>query len=91
MKDPAFYDFFVYDAYCHLTDTISKKKCLYGTAARYHSLILDHDYGSKVARELNIAATGDVITLDSPPLAINILIDDPKITPIQTLIDVNSL
>ena len=80
MRDPTFNEFFVFNAHCHLTDTISKTKLLCnGTRAQYHSLILDHDSEDLLRSKLNRSKPRDVITLQKRPLAINVLIDDPNI------------
>ena len=81
MRDPAFYEFFVYNSNCDLTDTISKAKSLCnGSRAQFHSLILDTDNEPVFNIELNNSKPGDIIILQEPPLAINVVIDDPKIT-----------
>ncbi len=79
--DPAFYELFVFDANCFLTDTISKtKKLCNGSRAKYHSLVLSHDQEIELNEGLKNATAGDIVTLSQPPLAINVLIEDVNVT-----------
>ena len=80
LNDPAFYEYFVYDAVTLLLDTISRRKKLCnGTKGRYHSLILTEEQLIFLKQALKKAKPGDVITLVDPPVGINIKISDGKV------------
>ncbi|CAJ1954285.1 unnamed protein product [Cylindrotheca closterium] len=77
--DSAFWDFFVPEGPCYLTDTISKeRKLCNGTRAEYQSLILD-DVQLSVYQHQVQNKDQTVITLSDPPLGINIKINDSGI------------
>ena len=81
LDDPAFYEYFVKDADVLLTDTVCKnKKLCNGTHGRYHSLVLDEQQQVYLNQQLLMGKSGDVITLERPPLGINVKFINPKIT-----------
>ena len=78
--DPAFFEYFVTDGNITLTDTICKEKLLCnGTHAKYHSLVLKHKEKEWLEEIIDRSQAGDEIMLHEPPIAINILIENPKI------------
>ena len=77
-KDPALFEYFVYNANIILNDTISKSKLLCnGTHGKCHSLVLTDEDTKWLENEMK--SSPEEILLPNPPIAINILIEDPKI------------
>ena len=75
LNDPAFWEFFVRDGPCYLTNTVCRKKRLCnGTRCKYHSLILTDSCQQIINHEMATARPGSIITLPEPPLGINISI-----------------
>ncbi len=79
MEDTAFYEWFVpgIDGYC--TDNLTKcGKLINATKVKYHSITLSKLDEDALKAQLLNATPGDVITLESPPLSINVSLPDEE-------------
>ena len=73
MEDDAFFEWFVPGMMGYITDNISKKgKFINGTFVRYHSLCLTEEQELMLQAEMMNACPGDIITLPSPPVSVNV-------------------
>ena len=80
LKDPIFFELFVKNGNCYLTDTICKnKKLCNGTRGKFHSLILSAECRDNLNFRLSHSKPGDVIDLFESPIGINILLEDPNL------------
>ena len=73
-QDPCFYEYFVAGADIFLTTNINNNLGLAnGSPASLHSLTFaTEDQLHEVETQMSNASPGDVITLDEPPLSVNI-------------------
>ena len=79
LQDPCFYEYFVVGADAFLTENIQKSlKLTNATAAKYHSLVLDHQTERKLMSDLAGAKPGSQITLLHTPIAVNMEIQIEK-------------
>ena len=77
-NDPAFWELFVSNGPCYLTNTISKRrKFCNGTRAKYHSIILEQDQLQLFQHQARSGKT--IITLDRPPVGVKVTMDEEKI------------
>ena len=74
-EDDAFHEWFVQGINGYISDNISKHaKLINGTFVKYHSLCLSDVDQMAFHNRLSNAVPGDVITLEHPPLSINVSI-----------------
>ena len=74
-EDDAFFEWFVQGINGYISDNISKRgKLINGTFVKYHSLCLSDVDQMAFHHRLSNAVPGDVITLEHPPLSINVSI-----------------
>ena len=80
LRDPMFFELFVPNGNCYLTETICRNKRLCnGTKGKYHSLILSRDCTEYLNAKLSSSIPGQVINLPEPPIGVNILLEDPNL------------
>ena len=79
LRDNAFFEYFVAGIDGYVTDNVTKQgRIINGSRVRYHSLTLDPEEERTHQTKCANATPGQVITLDTPPLSINVVLVDEE-------------
>ena len=80
LQDPCFFEYFVQGAKGFISSNINKTvKLVNGRAVQYHSIVpCNEEQEQELRQKLSMASPGDVITLDDPPAAVNVILTEEE-------------